>query len=153
MNRFFFLKYLLAGRPSTSKATLTRLAAGRSSKLRARVAENKNCPESVLAALAFDNSVDVRIAVALNEKTSENILKRLSSDTHPDVRMMIASAAYIPSSILEGLYEDENPYVAWQAKSTCQKLRSESDKNAPGKHLTFWDMLIPRLYSQALWRN
>lgn len=127
MKKFFWIKYILAGRDKEHESVLRRLARDHDENIRRRVAENCDCPKDVLEALARDTCTDVRIAVALNRKANRPVYNNLCKDPSPDVRFMIASTSYMPVFLLRKLATDENPYVQERAIRTIT-LKMEARK-------------------------
>jgi len=119
--------YLIAGSLQTSPNKLALLAQSEITSIRARVAENPNCPPALLSWLAQDSNAEVRLSVAYNPKAPPILLQWLVNDECADVLFALAEDHNLALSLLEQLSQNDNPYVAERAKQTMERLAREKE--------------------------
>jgi|SRR5277367_4986347 len=144
-SKLFQTDYLVAGSLATARSKLALLAQSELPRVRARVAENANCPANVLSRLAQDLDAEVRLSVAYNPKVPLILLESLVEDECPDVLYALAEDHNLATSLLNKLSQNDNPYVAQRAKQTLRRLEPadtvcwldhrESSERAPSRVL------------------
>ena len=124
-SKSFFHDYIRAGSPDTPMSELEKLGRSKSSRVRARVAENPMTPVATLKLLATDSNVDVKIAVATNGSTPRSIVWQIACGECVMTRLALAEDPSTPACVLEKLSCDENPYVAFEAGKTLQVINRD----------------------------
>jgi len=117
--------YLIAGSQQTSPKALALLAQSEIPGVRARVAENPNCPLALLSWLAQDSNPEVRLSVVYNPKAPPIFFQWLLNDGCADVLFALAEDHNLAHSFLEQLSQNDNPYVAERAKQTIERVARE----------------------------
>ena len=126
IDQHFEVERALASNPHTPAVVLDHLAAhGTHPLVLERIACNPTSSQATLKRLANNRCSDVRVAVAENSNADEETLRLLAKDPSIDVRFSMAENHNLPGDILDALCMDENPYVAHRAHVTRGRLNTK----------------------------
>ncbi|WP_161768762.1 variant leucine-rich repeat-containing protein, partial [Picosynechococcus sp. NKBG042902] len=97
----------VAENPNCPLELLQQLAHDKNELVRAKVAENPNCPPALLQKFAHDDKF-VRTGVAKNPNCSPALLQQLASDENENVRAEVAQNQNCPPALLQQLAHDDD---------------------------------------------